>query len=159
MSEPFTGTPVAVSIVSHAHGAMVGTLLEDLAAHADPAEVILTHNVPEPPVVESIAASEAPEEPIPDEAIAARFAVAFRPETWQEAELSKAIAAFAPRLAGLARRGRPPAAIPWPALDGMTPIRLTPTLLAYAWSNELSLPDPAGFERAAAATRLSQLMQ
>jgi peptidoglycan lytic transglycosylase len=134
----------------------------------------------EPPVVEAVAASELQEESIsdkepaaeeigfsgpsarevpPGETIATRFAVAFRPETWQEAELSKAIAAFAPRLAELDQRGHPPAAIPWPALDRMTPIRLTPSLIAYAWSNRLSLPTPTGFERAAAPTRLSQLMQ
>jgi rare lipoprotein A len=120
---------------------------------------IVEEAAPEPPATDAIAASEPPEGSVAHEAIAARFAVAFQPETWQEAELAKAIAAFAPRLGGSAGSGRPPAAIPWPALDGMTPIRLTPTLIAYAWSSELSLPRPAGFERAAATTRLSQLMQ
>ena len=139
---------------------------------------------PEPPAIEDMAAAEPPRPdtsvaselaaievtelsklptrevlPASDGTIAARFVVAFQPETWQEAEFAKVIAAFAPRLAAL-RRSRPPRpAIPWPALDGMTPIRLTPTLVAYVWSSELSLPDPAGFRPAAAATHLSQLTQ
>lgn len=128
---------------------------------------------PKPPRPDALAASEsaavemtevaepAPRAVLPasDETMAARFAVGFRPETWQEAEFAKVIAAFAPRLARSRESERPRAVIPWPALDGMTPIRLTPILIAYAWSSEFSLPDPTGFNPAAAATRLSQLTQ
>jgi rare lipoprotein A len=114
------------------------------------------------PAIEAAVLSESPARevlPASDGAIAARFIVAFQPETWQEEEFAKVIAAFAPRLAAL-RRSRPPRpAIPWPALDGMTPIQLTPTLIAYTWSGELSLPDPAGFLRAASPARLTQLTQ
>jgi rare lipoprotein A len=85
------------------------------------------------------------------EAIADRFAVAFQPETWEEAEFGKMVAAFAPRLAA----PPPRIPIPWPVLDRMTPIRLTPLLIAYAWSSALSLPEPTGFAQAAASTHLA----
>jgi rare lipoprotein A len=93
--------------------------------------------------------------PPSDESLADRFAVAFRPESWQEAEFAKMLGAFAPRLTA------PPARIPipWPVLDRMTPIRLTPVLIAYVWSGEISLPEPTGFAHAPVSTRLSQLTQ
>jgi hypothetical protein len=134
-------------------------IVEEEVAPESPRAVEATE-VSEAPAIEATVLSEPPAHevlPASDDTIAVRFAVAFQPETWQEAEFAKVIAAFAPRLAALRRSRRARAAIPWPARDGMTPIRLTPTLIAYAWSSELSLPDPAGFKPAAAATHLSQL--
>jgi len=133
-------------------GDMVATALlqADAPAPSEPAEVELTQ-LSGPPAREGRRTSS--------ETIAARFAVAFQPETWQQAEYAKVIAAFAPRLAAQRRSGRAHAVIPWPALDRMMPIQLTPTLITYAWSSELSLPDPAGFVRAVAPTRLTQLTQ
>jgi len=130
--------------------AATAVLQPDAPALSEPAEVEVTQ-LSEPPDREG--------RPTSSETIAARFAVAFQPETWQQAEFAKVIAAFAPRLAARRRSGRAHAVVPWPALDGLTPIQLTPTLVAYAWSSELSLPNPVGFVRAVAPTRLTQLTQ
>lgn len=148
--EKVAGEEVASEATAVGDMAATALLQPDAPAPSEPAEIEVTQ-LSEPPAREG--------RPTSSETIAARFAAAFRSETWQEAEFAKVIAAFAPRLVAQLRSGRARAVIPWPALDGMTPIQLTPTLISYAWSNELSLPDPAGFVRAAAPTRLTQLTQ
>lgn len=97
-------------------------------------------------------------EDAPAEEVLARFDVAFQPESWQEAELGKVLAAVAPRIA-VTRRQAPP-------VTGTTrrvksrPVRgrLSPTLIAYLWSTELSMPHLARFERFwTPPSRLTQL--
>jgi hypothetical protein len=149
--------PPAVETTVASDSADVGEI-----AAADPADALVSSQRLDRPLVESepppVDVTEPPEPsalPVSDETLADRFAVAFQPETWEEAEFGKMVAAFAPRLAA----PPPRIPIPWPVLDRMTPIRLTPVLIAYAWSSALSLPEPAGFAHALGSTRLSQLTQ
>ncbi len=99
------------------------------------------------------------ESTISPQAVGARFEVAFRPQTWQEDELSMVVAALAPRRRAQSQRKQSAPAIPWPALDGLKPLRFSPALIAYVWSDNLSLPHLARFERSNAPAHLSQLTQ
>lgn len=45
-----TNEKVTVSVVSHGHGAMVADLLEDLSRCPEISRVVITHNIPEPPL-------------------------------------------------------------------------------------------------------------
>jgi len=45
-----TNDNVTVSIVSHGHGAMVSDLLGDLSGCPEISKIVITHNIPEPPV-------------------------------------------------------------------------------------------------------------
>lgn len=87
------------------------------------------------------------------------FDIAFRAETWQEVELAKAIAAFAPRLAAPPRPRSVKTPSPLPAPDRLRQIRLSPAFIAFVLSDEVSFPDLARFERVRRPARLSQLMK
>lgn len=93
----------------------------------------------------------------PDETLLVRFEVAFQPESWQEAELSKAIAAFAPRITAPQRSQHAPASTTRRVKSGLRQIGLSPTVLAYLWSTEVSMPHLARFEHGPARGRVSQL--
>lgn len=109
----------------------------------------------------------APSEPDPlemdaasSDSIVSRFAVAFQPESWQEAELAKVLAAIAPRLADpQTSTGARAGPIKRRAKVALPPNGLFPDFMGYLWSTEISMPHLARFERTTSPGLLSQLMR
>jgi rare lipoprotein A len=137
--------------------------IDESAAIAETAPVVVTL----PPA--TVAISDGPmisEAMISDDAMADRFEAAFQPESWEESELRKLIEALLPRYwrrgSEVARSGpsaAASAAIPWPALDGLTQVSMARVYIADLWSTELADPASARFERAAATTAVSLLTE
>lgn len=92
------------------------------------------------------------------EILADRFDVAFQAESWQEAELGKVLAAVAPRIAVTRRQVPVRTATTQRVKRKPGRVGLSPAVMAYLWSTELSMPHLARFERFwTAPNRLSQL--
>lgn len=137
--------------------------IDESAAIAETAPVVVTL----PPA--TVAISDGPmisDAVISDDAMADRFEAAFQPESWEESELRKLIEALLPRYwrrgSEVARSGpsaAASAAIPWPALDGLTQVSMARVYIADLWSTELADPASARFERAAGTTAVSLLTE
>jgi hypothetical protein len=137
--------------------------IDESAAIAETAPVVVTL----PPA--TVAISDGPmisDAVISDDAMAVRFETAFQPESWEESELRKLIEALLPRYwrrgSEVARSGpsaAASAAIPWPALDGLTQVSMARVYIADLWSTELADPASARFERAAGTTAVSLLTE
>jgi len=90
--------------------------------------------------------------------VLARFDIAFQPESWQEAELGKVLAALAPRIAETERQASALNATTRRVKSSPGRVGLSPALIAYLWSTELSVPHLARFERFwSAPSQLTQL--
>jgi hypothetical protein len=92
------------------------------------------------------------------DSIVSRFAVAFQPVSWEEAELAKVLAAVAPRLATPQKQpGTRPGLIKRRARIILPSNGLFPDFMGYLWSTEISMPHLARFEQTTSPGLLSQL--